>query len=154
MKQISSKCLEGGLRKAERLIFESLYPASIRASRVCILLLFLVRFLLWSVRDGLGREDTGSVDTGFVVQGLSSKCKNHLFSNACFCTNIRHITGLCSYIQAFPSAVWALSLWVCCPQNPGPVHLNCAEFQSTPMPCCQYMSTGDVWQVITSILLY
>lgn len=134
--------------------------SSTGASRVYILLLFLVCFLLWSMRDGLGREDTGSVDTGFVVQGLSSKCKNHLFSNARFCTNIRD-SGLCSCafrllpLQSEQFAVHSDTeqcLWVCWPQSTGPGHLKCPELQSTPMPCCQYMSTGDVWQVITSVL--
>ena len=50
------------------------------------------------MRDSLEGEDTGSADAGYVVQGLSSKCKNYHFSNAHFCTNATGLTGLCSYI--------------------------------------------------------
>jgi len=52
--------------------------------------------------DDLQREDTGSVDAGWAVQGLSSKCKNYRFSNANFCTDATGTAGLCGYIWVFP----------------------------------------------------
>lgn len=132
--------------------------SSIGANRVYILLLFLLCFLLWSMRDGLGREDTGSVDAGFVVQGLSSKCRNHLFSSACFCTN-RHRAvqlhsgcSLCS-VSRVCSALrhWAGSLGVLATESRHRASEVCWVTEH-PMPCRQYMHTGDVWPVIMSIL--
>lgn len=78
----------GGRRKAECLIFDERYPASEPAETILFCFFVLVGFVLWSMRDGLEREDTGSVNAGHVVQGLNSKCKNYNFSNAPFCTNM------------------------------------------------------------------
>lgn len=91
---------ERGRRKAECLIFESLYPASEPAES--IFFCFLVWFVLWSMRDGLERKDTGSADAGYAVQGLSSKCKNYHFSNGHFALTQQAWLGCAVTFSLFP----------------------------------------------------